>query len=79
MNALELKNDIHKYVVETEDLTVLQRVKDLFRELTNENAKLTDLEEKMMNIGLEQADKGLLTPNDEVRAKIDKWIAEKQA
>ncbi len=79
MNALELKNDIHKYVVETDDLTILQQVKDLFRNLTSEHAELTDLEGKMMNIGLEQADKGLLTPNKEVRAKIDKWIAEKQA
>jgi len=49
------------------------------RYLTSEDAELTDLEEKMMNIGLEQADKGLLTPHKEVRAKIDKWIAEKQA
>jgi len=79
MTALELKNDIHKYVVETDDLTVLQQIKDMFRELTSENSELTDLEEKMMNIGLEQADKGLLTPNKEVRAKIDKWITEKQA
>jgi len=33
MSALELKNDIHKYVVETDDLTVLQQVKDLFQNL----------------------------------------------
>ena len=78
MSAAELKNDIHKYVVETHDLTVLQQIKDLFHELTTTGTELTDLEEKMMNIGLEQADKGLLTPNKEVRAKIDKWIAEKQ-
>jgi len=78
MSAAELKNDIHKYVVETHDLTVLQQIKDLFHELTATGTELTDLEEKMMNIGLEQADKGLLTPNKEVRAKIDKWIAEKQ-
>ncbi len=78
MSTAELKNNLHKYIVETDDLTILQQIKDLFHELTSTGTELTDLEEKMMNIGLEQADKGLLTPNKEVRIKIDKWIAEKQ-
>ncbi len=79
MKALELKNDIHKYVVETDDLMILQQVKDLFQELTSKSVELTDYEIERIEKGLKDIEEGRVYSNEEVRAKIDKWIAEKQA
>ncbi len=74
MSALELKNDIHKYVVETDDLTVLQQVKDLFRELTSESAELTDYEKNMIERGLKDHEEGRVHTNEEVKVKFNEWV-----
>ena len=80
MSTAELKSDLHKFIVETDDPTILQKVKDFFLQLnvTSEDAVLSPQEERMLEIGLEQAEKGLLTCNKQVRAKINEWIKEKQ-
>ncbi len=81
MSAAELKSTLHKYIVETDDLAVLEQVKAYFQELrksSGDNNELHPLEERMLNIGIEQADEGLLTPNNEVRKDINKWIEEKK-
>jgi len=81
MSTAELKSDLHRYIVETDDLTILEKVRTFFQELKGQNAdgvRLTDLEEKMLKIGLEQADKGLLISNEKVRTELDQWLKEKQ-
>lgn len=81
MSSAELKSDLHKYIVETDDLSVLQQVKALFEQLNKVPSDKVDLnpqEERMFQIGIDQAEKGLLTSDNQVRTDIDKWIKEKQ-
>jgi len=81
MSSAELKSDLHKYIVETDDLSVLQQVKALFEQLNNVPSDKVDLnpqEERMLQIGIDQAEKGLLTSDNQVRTDIDKWIKAKQ-
>ncbi len=81
MSTAELKSTLHRYIVETDDLSVLEKVKAFFQELKNsapDNVELTALEEKMLKLGLEQADKGLLIPNQDVRTQLNQWLKEKQ-
>ena len=81
MSAAELKSDLHKYIVETDDLAVLQQVKALFEQLSQAadgESTLSPKEERMLQIGIDQADKGALIPNEEVRAEINQWIKAKR-
>lgn len=79
MNTAEIKNDLHKFIVETEDINVLKQVKSVFLELikSSPNSDLSPQEERMITMGIEQADNNLLTPNDQVRSKVKTWISEK--
>ena len=81
MSTAELKSDLHKYIVETDDLSILQQLKAFCQKLSNDtavNEELSPQEERILNIGIEQANKGLLTSNEDVRANINQWIKEKQ-
>ena len=81
MSAAELKSNLHKYIVESDDLAVLQQVKALFEQLSQAadgESTLSPKEERMLQIGIDQADKGALIPNEEVRAEINQWIKAKR-
>ncbi len=71
MRITELKNNLYKLVVETDDLSILKEVQDYFQTLkkaSKEDLELDLLEEKKIQIEIKQVNKGLLAPNDEVRA-----------
>ncbi len=77
LNTLELKNDLHTLVTNTDDENVLFRVKDFFTELNNQKDwwdVLTSTQKKQVEIGSKQLDEGLKFTNDEVRAEIDKLL-----
>ena len=77
LNTLELKNDLHALVANTDDENVLFRVKDFFTKLNNQKDwwdVLTPTQKNQVAIGSKQLDEGLKFTNDEVRAEIDKLL-----
>ena len=82
MSAAELKSTLHKLIVETDDVNVLAKIKEIFFALKSDTVDWADLisdqEKKMIETGLEQADKGSLISHDQVRNRIDEWIKAKQ-
>lgn len=76
-----LKNELHRMVVQTDDMTVLHRVKKIFDLMLEEGAneedwwdELTDQEKTMIQRGLHQLDNGERIPNSQVRSEINKLL-----
>ncbi len=74
MSAAELKNDLIKVIINTEDIKFLQQVKDFFKK---QNATLdwwdeiTEHEKEMIELGLKDNEEGRVVPQEEVRAEIN--------
>lgn len=80
LNTLELKNDLHILVSNTNDEEVLFRVKEYFTELKNKEDwwhSLTSEQKSKVEIGIKQLDNNLKFSNDEVRIEIDKLLQRK--
>jgi len=78
MNTAELKSEIHRLVVETEDLDILEKVKLYFTGLTSGNddwwETISEQEKTLINKGLEDVEAGRLVPYSEVKEKVNKTI-----
>lgn len=80
INTLELKNDLHDLVTNTNDEEVLFRVKEYFTELKNKDDwwhLLTTEQKNKVEIGTNQLDNNVKFSNDEVRIEIDKLLQRK--
>lgn len=77
MSAAELKNDLIKVIINTEDVTFLQKVKDFFKK---QNATLdwwdeiSDHEKEMIELGLKDIEEGNVVTHEDVRAEINKLL-----
>lgn len=76
-----LKNELHRLVVQTDDMAVLSRVKKIFDLMLEEGAKeedwwdeLTEQEKSMIQKGLQQLDNGERIPNSQARLEINKLL-----
>jgi hypothetical protein len=76
-----LKNELHRLVVQTDDMTVLRRVKKIFDLMLEEGAneedwwdELTEQEKAMIQRGLQQLDNGERIPNGEARLEISNLL-----
>lgn len=77
LNTLELKNDLHTLVSNTNDEDVLFRVKEYFTELKNKEDwwhSFTPQQKKDIDIGTQQLDNGQKFSNDEVRIEVNKLL-----
>jgi len=73
MTALELKNNLHRMVVETDDVTVLEQISILFSALRDEKdaeSGISEAENAQILKGLEDLRNGHVNSNEEVRAKV---------
>lgn len=73
MTVLEIKNDLHRMVVETEDPEVLEQIALLFAALRQEKSlwdNLSDSEKQRIQKGLEDIREGRVKSHEEVRAKV---------
>lgn len=73
MNTLELKNNLHRMVVETDDAAILEQITVLFSALRNEKSlwdSISEAEKKQIQKGLEDLRSGRIKSNEEVRAKV---------
>ncbi len=82
MSSAELKNTLHKLIVETDDINILVKIKEIFFALTEGKVDWADLisdkEKRMIESGLKQADEGQLISHEQMRSQINKWMDEKQ-
>jgi len=73
MTALELKNNLHRMVVETDDLEVLEQISLLFSALRDEKdagTGISEAENVQILKGLEDLRNGRVKSHEEVRAKV---------
>ena len=83
MNAstAEIKNYLHKLIVETDDESILSKVQAYFTRLKGKNVDWWDTissqEKEAINIGLQQLENGEGIPHEEVKRKVDKLLGRK--
>ena len=73
MTALELKNNLHRMVVETDDVAVLEQIALLFSALRDEQSlwdSISEAEKKQIQKGLEDLRNGRTKSHEEVRARV---------
>lgn len=73
MTALEIKDKLHRMVVETDDVSVLEQIALLFSALRDEKGLwdfIGESEKKRIKQGLEDLHAGRTKSNEEVRAKV---------
>jgi methionine synthase II (cobalamin-independent) len=74
MSVLELKNNLHRMVVETDDETILNQIKLLFEVLRDEpNAwgAISEDEKQKIQQGLADLRTGKVKTHEEVRARVN--------
>jgi predicted transcriptional regulator len=83
MNAstAEIKNYLHKLIVETDDESILIKVQAYFTTLKSKNVDwwdtISSLEKEAINIGLQQLENGEGIPHEEVKRKVDNLLGRK--
>lgn len=79
MSTAELKSDLHRLIVETDDIHILKRIQDIFTALRSRPAEaLSDYEKKMIEQGLEDIKAGKVLINHEVKEKFQNWRKQKR-
>jgi len=80
MSVLEIKNDLLRLVVETNDAELLDTVRNYFKILKKEPVSQEEIEAqeiRMIDLGLAQIDSGKTTSHADVRAKIKARLQKK--
>jgi predicted transcriptional regulator len=71
----EIKNYLHKLIVETDDETILSKVQAYFTTLKSKNIDwwdtISDTEKEAIGIGLRQLENGETIPHDEVIKEVN--------
>jgi len=80
-NIAEIKNYLHKLIVETDDESTLSKVQAYFTTLKSKNVDwwdtISDQEKEAINIGLQQLENGEGIPHEEVKRKANKLLGRK--
>lgn len=80
-STAEIKNYLHKLIVETDDESILSKVQAYFITLKSKNNDwwdtISDQEKEAINIGLQQLENGEGIPHEEVKRKVDKLLGKK--
>ena len=80
MTTAELKNDLHRLVVETDNMDVLQKIKTIFNSLLKGNQNvdwwdfISEQEKSSIKRGLQQLENGERISHTEVRKEIDRML-----
>jgi hypothetical protein len=76
----EIKNDLHRLVVETEDQEILLQIKFVFEQMKARNTEidwydtLNIVQKKSIETGLQQLNAGQRIPHAEVRQEINQRL-----
>ena len=80
-NTAEIKNYLHKLIVETDDESILSKVQAYFTTLKGKNVDWWDMiseqEKDAINTGLRQLENGEGIPHQQVRKKAAKILGRK--
>lgn len=83
MSTAELKNYLHQLIVETNDASILKKVKTYFSSLQKEREEddwwnnISEEEKKAIKTGVQQLKQGKGLPHKDVRKKVD-FLLKKQ-
>jgi hypothetical protein len=77
----EVKNVLHKLVVETDDVSILSKVEAYFYTLKNKETdwwdSLSESDIKSIELGVEQLNNGQRIAHPDVRLKVDNLLGRK--
>ena len=77
----EVKNNLHKLIVETEDVSILNKVQAYFYTLKNNQVdwwdSLSEIEISSIEQGAEQLNKGQHIPHNQVKEKVNRLLGRK--
>jgi hypothetical protein len=80
-STTEIKNYLHKLIVETDDESILSKVQAYFTTLKSNDVDwwdtIPDQEKKAIDIGLQQLENGEGIPHEEVKRKAGKLLGRK--
>jgi len=79
MNTAELKSDLHRFVVETNDINVLMQMREYFKSLRKTKTTdwwdtLTTEQQNSINKGVEQLDNNEGITHKDVRKQVNKLL-----
>jgi len=76
MNAAELKSNLHKLIVETDDVSILDKIQAYFITLKSKNIDwwdtITESDKQNVNDGMNQLQEGHGINHDQVKKKVQK-------
>lgn len=81
MNALEIKNDLLRLLVETDDAELLDSVRSYFKILKKEPLSMEEIQDqelRMVEAGLQQIESGKVMSNEIARKKIEHFLKAKK-
>jgi hypothetical protein len=77
----EVKNTLHKLIVETDDVSILNRVQAYFSTLKSKQVdwwdSLSENEIASIERGVQQLDSGQRIPHDQVKEKVNRLLGRK--
>lgn len=77
-NTAEIKNYLHKLIVETDDENILSKVQAYFTTLKSKDVDwwdtISDQEKEAIDLGLQQLENGEGIAHEEVKRKVDKLL-----
>jgi len=80
-NTAEIKNYLHKLVVETDDVNILTQIKDYFKQLKSKKTdwydELTKQQKEDIETSRKQFREGKGIPHSEVQKEVDKLLGRK--
>lgn len=79
MTTFEIKDKLHRMVVETDDVDVLEQIALLFSALRDEKSlwdSIGEAEQNQIKRGLEDLQAGRTKSNEEVRAKVREVLSQ---
>jgi thiamine pyrophosphate-dependent acetolactate synthase large subunit-like protein len=79
MNTAELKSDLHKFVVETDDINILTQMREYFKSLIKTKTDdwwntLTTEQQNSINKGIEQLNNNKGITHENVRRNVNKLL-----
>ena len=82
MSTAEVKSHLHQLVVETNDTSILNKVREYFAGLVKTTQAdwwdtISEKEKKLIETGIAQLQKGQGIPHTEVRKKVDSFLKKK--
>jgi hypothetical protein len=81
MNVAEIKSDLHRMVVETDDMNLLEKVRKIFAILKTDTVDWADMltpeQMRMIEKGLDDIEKGNFVSDEDVRSGVDSILKRK--